>query len=64
MALESFGTQTAVKIDHAAKLCHDLLRDSDGSEPIEFEAAENGIWKVEPGIFDGKPCVVIRLGVG
>lgn len=64
MALESFGTMTAKQIDHAVQLCHDMLKDDDGSFPLEFQAGVKGIWRVEPGSMDGEPAVVIKLGVG
>jgi hypothetical protein len=72
MALESFGT-SARMIDNAVKLLHDLLLErnlSGGFDPanpgkgFDFQAGEEGIWRVIPSVLDGKPAIEIRLGVG
>lgn len=72
MALESFGQDTAKKINSAVVLCHDLLLDkkhvnfdpSNPSKGLQFQAGEEGIWRVTPSVLDGEPAVEIRLGVG
>lgn len=67
MALETFGSETAVSINHAVILCHDLLKGNSVDRVNEvFKAGEPPIWKVYAG--EDKetllPVVVIELGVG
>lgn len=73
MALESFGTETAVMIDRATVLCHDLLlnhkkfnSDEKAVENVarDFRAGEDGIWQVYPALVNDAAVVIIELGVG
>lgn len=69
MALESFGTETAKQVDHAVKLCHDLLKEHSVEEVNEmFKASDPPIWKVCAAYNELSenrvPVVLIMLGVG
>lgn len=71
MALESFGTDVAVQIDHAVKLCHDLLKENSADKVNQiFKASDPDIWwvradtKVLEGSEEIVPIVVVELGVG